>query len=159
VATKTPGEALENSGWKLVYDEQPNEMQVIGESLARRANFVSMVGMTVSDDGTVGDVIHGGPAYVAGLAPGMKIAAVNGEQYSPEGMRNGISAAKTTTAPIQLIVANGAQFRTFSIEYHEGIRYPHIVRNEGRPDYLDEITHAMVQDGAGAGAAATGAAN
>ena len=156
VATKTPAEALENSGWTLVYNEQPNEMQVIGEGLARRANFVATVGMTVSDDGTVGDVIHGGPAYLAGLAPGMKIAAVNGEQYSPDGMRSAISLAKTTTAPIQLIVANGARFRTLSIDYHQGIRYAHIERNEKRPDYLDEITRAMAPGGT---SGAAGAAN
>ena len=96
------------------------------------------------------DVIHGGPAYNAGIGPGMKIVAVNGAQFSPEAMRDAIVAAKNTTAPIQLIVANGAQFRTFSVDYHEGLRYPHIVRDEGRPDYLGEITQPRAQVAAGA---------
>jgi len=153
VATKTPNEAVEKSGWKLVYNEQPNEAVGIEEALARRADFSLTAGFTASDEGTVGDVIHGGPAYKAGIGPGMKIVAVNGAQYSSEAMRGAIEAAKTTTEPMQLIVANGAQFRTFSVDYHGGLRYPHIVREEGRPDYLGEITHALAASGATAGAA------
>jgi predicted metalloprotease with PDZ domain len=149
VATKTPSEAVEKSGWKLVYNEQPNEVLTIAEELARRADFSLTAGFSASDEGMVGDVIHGGPAYTARLGPGMKIVAVNGAQYSSEAMRGAIDAAKTATEPIQLIVANGAQFRTFSVDYHGGLRYPHIVRDESRPDYLGEITRALVQSGSG----------
>jgi predicted metalloprotease with PDZ domain len=154
VATKTPQEALEKSGWKLVYNEQPNELAGIQEALARRADFSLTAGFSASDEGMVGDVIHGGPAYHAGLGPGMKIVAVNGAQYSPDAMRGAIDAAKTGTEPIQLIVANGAQFRTFSLDYHGGLRYPHIVRDEGRPDYLGGITRAQVQGASGTSGAA-----
>jgi predicted metalloprotease with PDZ domain len=149
VATKTPNEAVEKSGWKLVYNEQPNEVVAIAEALARRADFSLSLGFSASDEGLVGDVIHGGPAYHAGIGPGMKIVAVNGAQYSPEAMRGAIDAAKSATEPIQLIVANGAQFRTFSVDYHGGLRYPHIEREEGRPDYLGEITRALARGAAG----------
>jgi predicted metalloprotease with PDZ domain len=145
VATKTPEEAVTNSGWKLVYNDQPNEVLAIEEVLARRADFSFTVGMSASDDGAVGDVIHDGPAYKAGIGPGMKIVAVNGAQYTSDGMRAAIDAAKSATAPIQLIVANGAQFTTVSLDYHEGLRYPHIERDAARPDYLSAITHALAQ--------------
>jgi predicted metalloprotease with PDZ domain len=152
VATKTPNEAVEKSGWKLVYNEQPNTVMEIQEQLARHASFSLTAGFSASDEGTVADVIHGGPSYDAGIGPGMKIVAVNGTQFSPDAMREAIVAAKNTTAPIQLIVANGAQFRTYSVDYHGGLRYPHIERDESRPDYLGEITHprAQVQGGTGA---------
>ena len=29
--------------------------------------------------------------------------------------------------------------RTVSIDYHDGLQYPHLVRVEGTPDYLSEI--------------------
>ncbi len=150
VATKTPNEAVEKSGWKLVYNEQPNTVLEIQEELARHASFSLTAGFSASDEGAVSDVIHGGPAYNAGMGPGMKIVAVNGVQFSPEAMRDAITAAKNTTTQIQLIVANGAQFRTFSLDYHGGLRYPHIVRDEGRPDYLGEITQSRSQVAAGA---------
>ena len=143
LSTKTPIEALENSGWKLVYNEQPNEMLADEELLAHRADFTFTVGMMVSDDGTVVDVTHGGTAYDAGIAPGMKIVAVNGAQYSPENLREAIGNAKTVLNPIQFIVANGAQFKTMSMEYHDGLKFPHIERDGAKPDYLGEITHPL----------------
>src|SRR5580704_3760432 len=143
LSTKTPIEALENSGWKLVYNEQPNELVAAGEILAHRADFVFTVGMIVSDDGTVVDVTHGGTAYDAGIAPGMKIVAVNGAQYTPENLRDAIGNAKTVLNPIQFIVANGAQFKTMSMEYHDGLKFPHIERDGAKPDYLGEITHPL----------------
>jgi predicted metalloprotease with PDZ domain len=145
VSTKTPSEAITNSGWKLVYNDQPNDVLAVEEALARRADFSFTVGMTVSDDGTVGDVIHDGPAYKAGIGPGMKIVAVNGAQYSPDALRAAIAAAKSETAPVQLIVANGAQFSTMPVDYHGGLHYPHIERDTTRPDYLSEIIHALAQ--------------
>jgi predicted metalloprotease with PDZ domain len=154
VATKTPNEAVQQSGWKLVYNEQPNEVVAIQEALARRADFSLTAGFSASDEGMVGDVIHGGPAYKAGIGPGMKIVAVDGAQYSSDAMRGAMEAARTATEPIQLIVANGAQFRTFSVDYHGGLRYPHIQREEGRPDYLGEITHARAQGAPGTAGAA-----
>jgi predicted metalloprotease with PDZ domain len=145
LSTKTPIEALENSGWKLVYNEQPNEMAANEEALGRRADLTFTVGMTVLDDGTVADVIHGGTAYDAGVAPGMRIVAVNGEQYSPDKLREAIGNAKTVLNPIQFIVANGAQFKSMSMEYHDGLKFPHIERDGAKPDYLGEILHPLAQ--------------
>lgn len=142
-STKTPIEALENSGWKLIYGEQPNEMQANSEETSKTLSLSLSIGVSVSDDGTIVDVIHGGPSYAAGLGPGMKIAAVNGRQYSPVILREAISSAKGATDPIQLMVANGAHFQSYSVDYHGGVVYPHIVRDESRPDYLGEILHPL----------------
>jgi predicted metalloprotease with PDZ domain len=144
VSTKTPIEAVENNGWKLIYSEEPNEMEALESALARRTNLTFTVGMTVQDDGIVDDVIHGGPAYDAGIGPGMKIIAVNGKQYSPDEIKQAVAVSKGSTTPIQLIVANGAQFQTRSIDYHGGTRWPHLVRDTSHPDYLSEILKPMV---------------
>jgi len=142
-STKTPIEAVENGGWKLVYTEESNATEEIQSMLEKRLNLTFTVGMVISDDGTVGDVIHGAPAYNAGIGPGMKIIAVNGKQYSPDEMRQAVAESKSSTAPIQLIVANGAQFQTRSIDYHGGLRCPHLVRDATRPNYLGEILKPM----------------
>ncbi|MGB8675889.1 MAG: hypothetical protein WCD27_16180 [Candidatus Acidiferrales bacterium] len=138
-ATKTPTESVENSGWKIVYDEVPNEMEA-NDDLVRHLQDLSLSGgLVVDDDGTVRDVIHGRAAYAAGLGPGMKIAAVGGKQFSSDALREAIVAAKKGTTPIQLIVANGAEFKNFELDYHGGLRYPHLARDESKPDYLSEI--------------------
>jgi predicted metalloprotease with PDZ domain len=138
VATKTPEEALTNSGWRLEYNDQPNTMEEIEEG-GRGADLTFSMGLMIGGDGSVVDVIHDGPAYKAGIGPGMKIVAVNGAQYSADGIHEAIDSAKTGTEPITIITSNGARFETRTIDYHGGVRYPHIVRDESHPDYLSEI--------------------
>jgi hypothetical protein len=60
-------------------------------------------------------------------------------------LREAISNAKTVLNPMQFIVANGAQFKTMSMEYHDGLKFPHIERDGTRPDYLSEILRASAQ--------------
>lgn len=144
-ATKTPIEAIENSGWKLVYNEEPNEIQANTDSIASRLDLSFSIGLIVSEDGSVGDVIHGGPAYEAGIAPGMKVAAVNGRQFSGDGLREAIDAAKESPAPIQLLISNGAQFQSVAVNYHSGLVYPHIERDKNHTDYLGEIIQPLAQ--------------
>jgi predicted metalloprotease with PDZ domain len=144
-AAKTPTEAVENAGWKLVYSERPNEMKANGDALEKRLDLTFSIGITVDGDGTVADVIHGGASYYGGIGPGMKIVAVNGQAYSSEGLKEAIDAAKSTTTPIQLLIANGAQYQTYPLDYHGGMRYPHIERDNHRPDFLSEILHPLTQ--------------
>jgi len=143
LAPRTPLEAIENGGWKLVYNEEPNEMETNVELEERGLNMNFSLGLTIREDGTVSDVIHGAPAYDAGVGPGMKIIAVEGQQFSVEAVRNAVEAAKNSSAPVHLIVANGAQYQTFAIDYHGGLQYPHLERNNNHPDYLNEILHPL----------------
>jgi hypothetical protein len=75
----------------------------------------------------------------------MKIAAVNGKQFDGETLIEAVDTAKTGTTPIQLLVSNGAQFQTFSVDYHGGLRYPHLERESSRPDYLSEILRPLAK--------------
>jgi predicted metalloprotease with PDZ domain len=141
VLPRTPIESIENSGWKLVYNEQPNEIEDNRDMVNKKVTLTFSIGATLYDDGSVIDVIYDGPAYKAGIGPGMKVKAINGQQFSPQALKDAVDAAKATTSPIQLIVANGAQVETYSINYHDGLRYPHLERDEGRPDFLGDILH------------------
>ncbi len=58
-------------------------------------------------------------------------------------MKRAIEGSKSATTPIQLIVANGAQFQTRSVDYHGGLRSPHLERDKSKPDYLSEILKPM----------------
>ena len=142
-SANTPIESVENSGWKLVYNDKPNEMEENREGTRKAAAFRSSIGIVVTDEGAIIDVIHDGPAYNAGLGPGMKVTAVNGKQYSPDAMREAIESAKSSSAPIQLIVANGPQVQMVSVDYHGGLRYPHLLREDSGPDFLSEILRSQ----------------
>jgi predicted metalloprotease with PDZ domain len=153
VATKTPIEAVENSGWKLVYNEQPNDVEETESVTEKYISLTYTLGLVASDEGSVIDVIHGGPAYNAGIGPGMKIVAVNGKQFSEGQMREAIGASKSSAGPIQLIVANGAEYKSYSVDYHAGLRYPHLERDLNKADYLSEILRPLAPGPATAQAA------
>ena len=102
--------------------------------------------MTVESDGTVEDVIHDGPSYKAGIGPGMKITAVNGHQFTTENQECNRLRRNPRSEPIQLIIANGGDVQTYSVDYHGGLRYPILNAITTRPDYLSEIYSATCAD-------------
>ena len=80
-----------------------------------------------------------GPAFKAGLTPGTQIVAVNGDAYDADALKDAITAAKKSTAPIQLLVKENNQYRTVNVDYHDGLRYPHLTPTDGQPKRLDDI--------------------
>jgi predicted metalloprotease with PDZ domain len=78
-------------------------------------------------------------AFKAGIVPDMQLEAVNGQKYTAAGLRETILSAEKTNEPIKLLLKNGDQFVTVSLDYHGGMRYPHLQKIEGTPDRLDEI--------------------
>jgi predicted metalloprotease with PDZ domain len=133
---------IEGSGWKVAYDESPSEMDRGGEGGGRFVDVAYSIGIDVREDGTITDTIEGMPAALAGIGPGMKLIAVNGRHYSPEVLRDALREGKSSTAPLELLVENTDYFNTYKLDYHAGERYPHLVRDESKPDLLSEIYKA-----------------
>jgi predicted metalloprotease with PDZ domain len=145
LTTHGPGAPLggvEGSGWKLVYDETQSEMERGMESDAHVVDGAYSIGLELREDGTISDTIEEMPAAVAGIGPGMKLIAVNGRQYSPEVLRDALKAGKGGSSPLELLVENTDYYKTYKIDYHGGERYPHLVRDESKPDLLTEIYKA-----------------
>ncbi len=130
---------FENGGWKLVYSEEKNTTMEAREKTSDALDLSFSLGMIVSKEGMLVDVIPGLPAYAAGAGPGMKLIGVNGRKYSKDVMRTALHASLTSQQPIALLVENGEYFSTLQVNYHSGNRYPHLVRNEGQADLLGEI--------------------
>jgi predicted metalloprotease with PDZ domain len=135
---------IEHGGWRLVYTDQPNSFGKIYEKLSKAMDAQDSLGFNVREDGTLPDVIPGSPAYLAGLGPRMKIVAVNGRRFSPPVLLDALKAAKGNTQPIDLLVENADFFKTYSISYHDGPKYPHLEKTDG-PDVLDEILKPLTK--------------
>ena len=101
-----------------------------------------VLGLELRDDGGITDTIEGDVAAKAGIGPGMKVVAVNGRRFAPEILRDTIKAAKNGNAPIELLVENSDYYKTYKLDYHGGEMYPHLVRDEAKPDLLSEILKA-----------------
>jgi predicted metalloprotease with PDZ domain len=130
---------IEGSGWKLVYDETPSEMNCGGECTSHFVDAKYSIGLNLREDGTIVDTIEGLPAAAAGVGPGMKLIGVNGRHYSSDVLRDALKASKTGAESIELLVENTDYYKTFKLDYHGGERYPHLVRDEAKPDLLTEI--------------------
>jgi predicted metalloprotease with PDZ domain len=135
---------IENSGWKLVFTDAQNEYERINEAATQVVELQYSLGILLhapgGDDGDhFLDVIPGSPAANAGLAPGMRLIAVNGRKWTPDLLRDAIARAKSSKDPIELLVENGDFYQTYRIDYHGGERYPHLEPLSGKTDLLTEI--------------------
>jgi predicted metalloprotease with PDZ domain len=131
------------SGYKLTFTDKPNYWSQLMEADGLNATY--SLGLTVNSTGTLGDVIVGGVAYKAGLAPGFQIIAVNGRAFTPGLLRAAIDGAKGSGPAINLIVENTGYFKLISIDYHGGERYPQLEHADGVPDRLDTILDPLTK--------------
>jgi len=136
---QAPLGGITTGGWKLVYTAQKNMTMESREKTNEGIDLSFSLGLMATKEGEVRDVIPGTPAFAAGLAPGMKIIAVNGRKWSKDIVRAALHASVTNQQPIALLAENGEYYSTYPVNYHEGERYPHLVRVEGQPNLLDEI--------------------
>jgi predicted metalloprotease with PDZ domain len=90
----------------------------------------------------VGDVQWDGPAFNAGVTVGSEIVAINGTAYDSDRLKSAIKNAKSSQAPIQLLLKRGDNYRTVAVNYHGGLRYPHLERIPGAPALLDAVLAA-----------------
>jgi predicted metalloprotease with PDZ domain len=141
---------LENSGWKLVFNEVMNDHQRAKEDTDHVVDVSFSMGFSVhapsGDDGSaVVDVIPLSPAAKAGVAPGMRLLAVNGRRWSPEILREAIRAGQNSKEPIVLLMENEDYFQNYAVDYHAGEKYPHLETTHGT-DVLSEIAKRHAQD-------------
>jgi predicted metalloprotease with PDZ domain len=138
---------IEQSGYKLVYTDKPTRSaRTIASTGGRRGGGIDVwysIGIRVNGEGNITDVRWNGPADKAKLFPGQKIISVNGNIFSADALKTAIKDAKGKTEPIHLILQGDTFVTTADLDYHDGERYPSLVRVDGSPDYLDDITKPL----------------
>jgi predicted metalloprotease with PDZ domain len=140
VARPPPLEGLRRGGYKLIYTDTPSELEKASDLERKRMSLRYSIGVALDDkDGTVLQVAWDSPAFKAKLTESAQILAVNGAAYSAEVLKDAIRSAKGTTSPIELIVKTGDRYRVVALDYHDGLRYPHLERDPSVPARLDDI--------------------
>jgi predicted metalloprotease with PDZ domain len=142
VKAGAPLGGIERGGWRLVYNDQPNVFIHAAEKLDKFADASYSLGFVVKKGGELQDVIYGSPAYLAGIGPGMKLVAVNGRAWSKDVLRDALRASKDSKQPVDLLVENAKFFKTYSVDYHDGVRNPHLERSQAA-DVLGEIVKPL----------------
>jgi predicted metalloprotease with PDZ domain len=137
--------ALRQSGWQLSYSGEKNTyVELLSKSIRKMTDREWSIGLRLDEKGVISDVIEQRAAALAGAAPGMTLVAVDGRKYTPEVLDAAIIAAQSSRKPIDLLVENADYYRTLSVAYFDGPRYPHLARVAGVPDTLTDILKARV---------------
>jgi predicted metalloprotease with PDZ domain len=141
-------DGITRGGYKLVYQDHPSPSiaGLTGRRGAGGNNFWYSLGLQVGPDGTIYDVRWGSPADKAKLAPGQKLIAVGNRVYSGDELKDAVTAAKSSTQPIRVLMQSESYITPVSLDYHDGMRYPVLQKIDGAKDYLDEITTPLAKD-------------
>lgn len=138
VNPEPPFAGLEAAGWRLSFDDKPTRYHRRLERAANEIDLTFSLGAALREDFTVIDVLPGSAAAQAGLAPAMKLVAVNGRRVTRDVLRAALRAT-ASTPNLELLVDNDDQLRTLHVAYKGGDRFPRLTRIAGRPDLLAAI--------------------
>ncbi len=133
---RAPLDGLARAGWRLGFTDKPSSNLEADEADGKYSDFYYSLGFLVGQDGKLSGVLWEGPAYKAGLAPGLTLVAVNLRAYKAELLKDAIRANRDGKAPIDLLLRDGDRFFNVHLDYRDGLRYPALERIEGQPDRL-----------------------
>ena len=142
VGGQAPLDGLMRGGYRLVYNDTPTDFFKASETRRRITDLTYSLGLVIGREARITDVLWEGPAFKAGLTVGTQIVAVNGLSFDADRLKTTIKNAKTNSGAIEFIVKNGERYRTIRLDYHDGLRYPHLERSGTGEARLDAILAA-----------------
>ncbi|MFZ3485678.1 peptidase M61 [Sphingomonas sp. 3-13AW] len=125
---------LTRHGWRLVFADTPSPAFRAGEEEAGVSDLTYSIGLTTRPDGAVRTVAWNGPAFRAGMRPGIRIVAVHAAPFGTEALLAAVRAS--ARQPLVLTIEQDGQRSEVSIPYAGPLRYPRLERIAGRPDTL-----------------------
>ena len=139
VQPHAPVNGITAGGWRMTWKDSLGPIQKAREVANKTVEEPYSLGIRVDDkDAKIIDVVPGSPADEAGLAPDMKLAAVNGRKYSSDVLRDAI-AASPRTGRVELLCENKEFFKAYTLDYRDGRRHPALARDNGVRDHVSEI--------------------
>ncbi len=136
-----PLDGVTRGGYRLVYNDTPTDFFKAAEARRKNIDLTYSLGFVIGRDAKLTDVLWEGPAFQAGLTVGSQIVAVDGFAYDGDRLKDIVKEGKTSRDPIEFIVKNGDRYHTVKIDYHGGLRYPHLEATGGAT-LLDSILAA-----------------
>jgi predicted metalloprotease with PDZ domain len=133
VSERAPLAGFERNGYKLVYTEEPNKA-----TPKTAVDFAYSLGLSLGPKG-ISTVAWDSPAFDAGIDLGDEIVAVNGRAYTGDRLKQAVKDAKGAKDPIKLLLKSGDRYREVAIDYHGGLRYPHLVKTATGEAGLDKL--------------------
>jgi predicted metalloprotease with PDZ domain len=134
-----PLDWIKRAGYRLVYRDTPSPYFKSREKDREILDLTYAIGVTIGKEGNISGVAWDSPLFNEGITGGSQIVAVNGRKYSNDDFKGAITAAKGGKEPIRLLVKKGDLYRTVNLDYHGGLRYPHLEKIGTGPSGLDAL--------------------
>jgi predicted metalloprotease with PDZ domain len=141
VGGDAPLDGIARGGYRLVYNDAPSDFFKAAEARRRITDLTYSLGLVIGREARITDVLWEGPAFKAGLTVGTQIVAVNGIAFDADRLKTTVKNSRSAKEPLEFILKNGDRYSTVRIDYHKGLRYPHLERTNGEPR-LDAILAA-----------------
>ncbi len=135
-----PVAGVEAAGWKLVFTSEESRLEESEDERLHAADLSDSIGLIIGANGVVGDSVVGKPAYDAGISSGMRVVAVDGEAYTPDVLKDALASG---SQPLSVLIENDDYYRTVTFNYQGGLQFPHLVREPGKRDVLDQIAKPL----------------
>ncbi|RYD56754.1 MAG: M61 family peptidase [Sphingomonadales bacterium] len=133
-ADHAPLQGFERNGYKLVYSDVPNKA-----TPKTSLDLMYSLGLSLGKSG-IAQVMWEGPAFKAGIDLADEIIAVNGRGFTNDRLKAAVVEAKTAKDPIRLLIKSpGDRYREVAIDYHGGLRYPHLEKIGEGETGLDKL--------------------
>jgi predicted metalloprotease with PDZ domain len=141
VRAAPPISGIEAGGWRLDQAAEPNSQERALSIAVGATDLSASLGLVLSRENEILDVIPGLPADRAGVPSGAKLLGVNGRVFSKE-TRERLDDALVSSAqgvPVELLLQDADIFITAKLDYRGGPRHPVLKRDPARPDLLGAI--------------------
>jgi len=145
VGRPAPLDGLRRGGYALQFSDTASDYQKASDEQRKHVNLLYSIGIDIDDSdrqGSIAHVVWDSPAFKAKLTENAQILAINGIAYDANVLQDAIRAAQGTQVPIELIVKTGDRYMVAHLDYHDGLRYPHLERDASTPARLDDILAA-----------------
>jgi predicted metalloprotease with PDZ domain len=139
IAAQPPLEGITQSGYKLVFTDEPTKWIKSAEKQAKSNDFTYSGGFTVGNDGKIGSVLWDSAAFNAGLTMGSELVAVNGRKFDGDALKRAIKAAAGAGPAPELLIHDGDVYRSVKLDWHGGLRYPRLQKVGTSQGTLDAL--------------------
>jgi predicted metalloprotease with PDZ domain len=139
VAPQAPLEGITQGGYKLVYTAEPTKWWKSGEKSRKADDLTYSGGFVVGNDGKIQSVLWDSAAFNAGLTVGGQIVAINGRNFDGDALKAAIKSAAAGGPLPTLLVHDGDLYRTVTLDWRGGLRYPKLVKSGAGQGTLDAL--------------------
>ena len=125
-SAEAPKNGLTLGGYELYYNDTPSDYTKSDESRRDYVDLSHGIGLWIGEAGSVSGVVWDSPAFKAGITNGYDIVAIGEQEYSADALKKAITANLGKKGGIDLLLKKGERYRKVSIDYNEGLKYPHL---------------------------------